>query len=1152
LSKIITRLLPLLLFAHFFPASVGAQQPDRPPNVNLGDAVITGFSGTMAPDPTQLRQANKSVIDLTFVNPDGPSARIVGVGRPGYVWDGRLFQAPKTFDVFAKDVGQVFGVALDDQTPPNIYLAATSAFGLQIIGRGRDGRPERRKKGGPGSGWMKGQFGLDLQGGPGSIYKVDGTTGVVSLFANVTLNDVPNPGPGLGNVTYDPAHKQLFVSDLYTGMIHRFALDGRDLGSPHDHGVTGRPAARIAPVPFDPRTRLNIASPGFDSENPNTWGFAPPTRRVWGLAVNEGRLYYSARNGQPANGPQIWSVGIQPDGNFGADSRWELDVPGEPGSYPVSDIAFSQKGAMILAQRAPIAGSYDYSTFTMPGEPRVLRYWLKDRNDPLSPGRWKPAPEEYAVGFAGNYHNTNGGVALGYGYTQDGTLSATACEASLWTTGQNLRNNPAMRDQLEPGGPLVVHGLQGGPEDLVRDANAPPATSYFINYDDRFDDPRARGHLGSVRILARPCPAPVTASGGPSSVPLVSAAAPGGGPPGGPPPVCVSTCVCPPGTAQQDGTCVKSPAGCPPGTVLENGECVKVVFLGQQLCLPPMVPGPAPGSCRCPPGTVQQGRTCVTPQNVCAAPLVPGPCCPPGTVQESGECVPSPERASLEVLKKVENHAPVALPPGLAFQFTVSCGGASFPLTNGGSQTINNIPIGTSCTVTETLPTVNVCPRGTTPSWTTNFVPSATVIIHAGLNTVTAVNIFDCKKVGEVGTLEVLKKVQNLSPVALPPGLVFQFTVNCGGAPPFGLTDGGPPRIINNIPIGTSCLVTETPPTVNVCPRGTTPSWTTNFVPPVPVIIHAGLNTVTAVNIFDCKKVGEVGAIEVLKKVENRAPRSLPPGLTFQFTENCGSPPPFGLTNGGSHTINNIPVGSSCTVTETLATPPNVCPQGTIPVWSTSFVPSATVITHVGTTTVTAINTLDCKKAGDIGLHPECRAPLIANAAGTACACPDGTVQNGRECVRPRECRPPLVLNAAGTECVCRDGLVHRGQRCVPALECRPPLIANASGTECSCPTGTVRKGRECVRPIVCNAPAKPNRAGTMCVCPSNMVTRGNMCIERGRPSPRDVTTPRDGPRLPGITPRNGTGIPGITPRDGPRPNPGGGRDNPAGPRRGG
>ena len=29
---------------------------------------------------------------------------------------------------------------------------------------------------------------------------------------------------------------------------------------------------------------------------------------------------------------------------------------------------------MILAQRAPIAGAYDYSAFTQAGEPRVLRF----------------------------------------------------------------------------------------------------------------------------------------------------------------------------------------------------------------------------------------------------------------------------------------------------------------------------------------------------------------------------------------------------------------------------------------------------------------------------------------------------------------------------------------------------------------------------------------------------------------------------------------------------------------------------------------------------------------------------------------------------------------------------------------------------------
>jgi hypothetical protein len=518
LSKIITRLLPLTLLLPFLSINAGAQQqPDRPPILNLGNAVVSGFSGTVAPDPARRLPPNKTVIDLTFINPDAPSARIIDIRNPGFVWDGRVWAAPKPLNVLAKDVGQVFAIALDDdQFAPNIYLGATSIFGLNIVTRGADGLPERKKKGLPGAVWMKGQFGLDLQGGPGSLYKVDGRTGIPILFANVMLDGVPNPGPGLGNIAYDSAHKQLFVSDLYTGMIHRFAiLDGSEPGAPYDHGVTGRTAANMPPAPFSPANRLNITNARFDSENPDTWGFAPPERSVWGLAVHEGRLFYSARNGSATEGPQIWSVGIMLDGSFAADPRWELDVPAQPGPYSVSDIAFSQKGAMILAQRAPITASYDYSAFTKPAEPRVLRYWLENPDDPNTPSRWIAVPEEYAVGFAGDYRNTNGGVALGYGYDQLGRGSTTSCEFVLWTTAQNMRNAPPLQQQLLPGGPLVLHGIHAVPAGPVRNFNEPPWVSYSVDYDDRPDNAAALGHMGSVRILTAPCTGAVAAYGGP-------------------------------------------------------------------------------------------------------------------------------------------------------------------------------------------------------------------------------------------------------------------------------------------------------------------------------------------------------------------------------------------------------------------------------------------------------------------------------------------------------------------------------------------------------------------------------------------------------------------------------------------------------------
>ena len=147
----------------------------------------------------------------------------------------------------------------------------------------------------------------------------------------------------------------------------------------------------------------------------------------------------------------------------------------------------------------------------------MLRFWLKGPGEPPTPGRWKAMPEEYAVGFAGTHRNTNGGVAFGYGYDRQGNVSTSVCEFSLWTTAQNIRNAPSLRDRLTPGGPLVVHGIQGFPSSPVRPFNEPPWTSYAVEYNDTSVDPRAAGHLGSVRLYTKPCDAPAARYHGPGS-----------------------------------------------------------------------------------------------------------------------------------------------------------------------------------------------------------------------------------------------------------------------------------------------------------------------------------------------------------------------------------------------------------------------------------------------------------------------------------------------------------------------------------------------------------------------------------------------------------------------------------------------------------
>lgn len=1023
-----TRLLPLLLLGQIATGSAWAQSKERVPDLRLGDAVVTGFSGVLVPNPGQRLPPNKSAADVTFINPDGPSARVVDVSKPGVVWDGTVLPAPKPFDVVAKDVGQVFGIALDDAPQPNIYLSATSAFGLNIVARGRDGQPERRKKGGPGAGWMKGQFGLDLQGGPGAIYKIDGRTGVPTLFANVTLDGVPNPAAGLGSLAYSPAHKQLFVSDLYTGMIHRFDLDGRELDR-YDHGVTGLTAAKLAPVTFDPRNRPNIANDRFDSEKPETWGFAPAARRVWGLAVHESRLYYSV-----TSGPQIWSIGLARDGRFANDPRWELDVPAQAGALPISDIAFSNKGAMILAQRALIAASYDYSAFTRPGEPQVFRVWLKGPQDPPSPGRWKLVPEEYAVGFAGNYRNTNGGVALGYGYGRDGNLSNTACEFSLWTTGQNLRNAPALRSRLDPGGPLVVHGIQGLPASPVRDVNTPPWLSYSVGYGDSADNPRAAGHLGSVRVYSKPCASPGLYSGPgyPANPPYISVVT-----------VLPEDCIfgrrCPPppgpeidiGIAKIGERNVNNPDGpynftigarnlAGPITTPQTITVTDVVPAGMTFtnvtstnwtCAPiPGPPIPAGGTLTCtysgsfPIATAQLlGTISIVatggdgPYENCAA-LAPRD----RNAENDRACV-TVRKPPLDV--KLEKKLSGRMGPHLMFDIDVSNVGTAF--VNGAFTVTDAVPSGMTvmsatggwtcntpvtgpnpltCTLpvasiplNGTLPTIKLTTMTTGPGpWENCAVVS--VSTTSGTDTNPA-NDKGCATVAveQVGELIIEKKVVYTGELVMP-NLTYPVAVTCGTwSQTFNLVPNVP-QSAGGVPLNVACSLAETlpPAPASACPAPKVATWQTPVIaPPTPFQLSGVSTKVTVTNTLDCKNEGSGASLVVTKQVINNTTIPIPASTVYAISASCASGMSPGvvtampLNDGGSQTVSGLASGTVCTITETPPTPPPTGPvscgaPGSILEWTT-VVPAPVTITGPATPALVQ-NILNCKPpAGNLG-----------------------------------------------------------------------------------------------------------------------------------------------------------------------------------------
>jgi hypothetical protein len=676
-----------------------------------GNAAVTGFSGTKAPQPAP----NTDPADLTEIDLTGPSVRIIDLQTMGAPPQAQLVQAPKPFTATAAQLGQVFAVAIDDAAAPNIYVAATSAYGLPIVAPGPNGGLMRTRQGAPNAAFMPGLFGpANAGGGPGSIWRIDGVSGQVSLFANVTLDGVPNAGAALGGLAFDKVSQLLFVADRSTGIIHAFDPNGQERGR-YDHGTQGRVAAGLPPVQYDPARRLDIASPSFKTDDPSTWGYAADERRVFGLGVNDGRLYYAVA------GEQVWSVSIT-SGAFGNDARIDVQVPPWDGESEISKITFDDKGVMLLAERGPPTGAYDFAALAKEAVGRVLRYQQAPAQAMQQPARsagdqqpqpvnqqpqdaaslWQPVPDEYAIGFPADLRNDNGGIAIGYSYTPAGMIDRNTCGGFLWSTGERLREtaDQGLAARLAAGGPPTVNGLQGNSPDLVRPANVPPLSTYFVDYDDKFEDAAARGHMGDIAILH-------ICGQGAGIVPAVDAGAGAGAGiliagfcqlneirlPNGE--CCERRFVrqgrceqrCPPDTIRlpngyccpirlyRDGRCdcppdtIRLPNGyccprdlyhdgrcqpCPPNTIkLPNGQCCPRQYVHNGQCCPPTAatvgcpPPPCPpgsimlpnGQC-CPRQYVHNGRCCLP--TVATPGCQPPPStCPPGQIQlPNGTCCP--------------------------------------------------------------------------------------------------------------------------------------------------------------------------------------------------------------------------------------------------------------------------------------------------------------------------------------------------------------------------------------------------------------------------------------------------------------------------------------------------------------------------------
>lgn len=342
-------------------------------------------------------------------------------------------------------LGSVFGLTIDDRG--HIYAARTSVYVIDQVGTL------------PGSGW-------------GTIYKLENVTGTPTVFVNL-----PNAGPGLGNVAWDCQNSQLFASNMEDGRIYRIAADGTLL-SAYDHATNTITNGVGGVIPNEP--------------NEPDGQFAPLGERVWAVKRAGDRLYYSVwvrdqRNiFDPAGGTpnQVWSVQLNASGNFVAGTRkLEISMPAYPGynySMPVSDISFSpdSPARMLCAERHMVwdsdSGAHSARVLEFACDNGVWR--LTSANTNVN----SPPLSGFPIGQFGADTNSAGGCD--YDWLPDGRV---------WCSG----------DALHLGNPDDIYGGCG----MLR-SGAASANNILFDYNGVVNNGGAdKTQMGDVAI---PCEAP--------------------------------------------------------------------------------------------------------------------------------------------------------------------------------------------------------------------------------------------------------------------------------------------------------------------------------------------------------------------------------------------------------------------------------------------------------------------------------------------------------------------------------------------------------------------------------------------------------------------------------------------------------------------
>ncbi len=292
----------------------------------------------------------------------------------------------------ATNLGEIFGIAFD--AAGNFYVTATGVYAQSAPPNG--------------------------PGGSGAIYKIDGVTGMITNWVTTVYSPcaavngtttLPNDSVGLGNIAFDAAHNQFFVTNFEDGKIYRINMAG------------------VVQDSFDPFSPDGCAA-----------GIAPLGERVWGIGVYNDTVYFSRwvedqgwGHYSAATANEIWSVALDGSGDFTGSEQLEISLPslgGNQYSNPVSDIAFNGSGRMLLAERS-MSGQSNNPLYPSAHQSRLLEYVE-------TAGTWVPSSNTFSVGAYSVGNNSAGGCDYGYGSVDPNTRLPVDCDSAVWVSGDAL------------------------------------------------------------------------------------------------------------------------------------------------------------------------------------------------------------------------------------------------------------------------------------------------------------------------------------------------------------------------------------------------------------------------------------------------------------------------------------------------------------------------------------------------------------------------------------------------------------------------------------------------------------------------------------------------------------------------------------------